>query len=53
MTEAARVGFERLVTGPVREEHAGKGVGRGSGIVTASDIRGALSVSLADGEPPS
>jgi DNA repair protein RadA/Sms len=46
LAEAARLGFERLVTGPQRGEHAP--ASNGGSIVSAGDIRAALAASLAE-----
>jgi DNA repair protein RadA/Sms len=43
LTEASRLGFSRLVTGPTRGMPAGRGSG---GMVVASDIREALTTAL-------
>ena len=46
MAEAARLGFDRMVTGPQRApEHARPG-SRAAGIVTAADLREALKLAL-------
>jgi hypothetical protein len=46
LAEAARLGFARLVTGPHHGAHAPPS--NGGAIVTAGDIRAALTVSLAE-----
>jgi DNA repair protein RadA/Sms len=45
LAEARRIGFERLVTGPVRD---GRGTQPAEGLVTAPDVRSALSVALSE-----
>ncbi|MGH2428621.1 MAG: DNA repair protein RadA, partial [Candidatus Limnocylindria bacterium] len=46
LAEAARLGFERLVTGPARGSGVNGDVGRK--VIVAGDIRAALSAALGD-----
>jgi hypothetical protein len=46
MAEAARLGFDRMVTGPERGT-ASRGASGGGQIVAATDLREALSLALA------